>query len=104
MEAIIYFILGLILGIVMMQIKIKRLEKENKVLGGIEEYNKKVNKDKEEKKGKILELIKEKGSVKNNDIERAIGVSDATATRYMEELVKEGKVERVGNAGAGDRI
>ncbi len=35
----------------------------------------------------------------NDDIQKLIGVSDATVTRYMDELEKEGKVRQVGATG-----
>jgi len=37
----------------------------------------------------------------NNDIEKLLGVSDATATRYLDELEKEGLIEQVGKTGTG---
>lgn len=39
------------------------------------------------------------GRVSNNDIEKLLGVSDATATRYLDELEKEGKIHQVGTSG-----
>ena len=51
---------------------------------------------KEEAKKKILEFIRQNGRAKNDDIERMLGVSDATATRYLEELVTEGKIVQKG--------
>ncbi len=52
-------------------------------------------------KEKILESFKGlvDGRVTNNDIEKLLGVSDATATRYLEELEREGKVKQVGTEG-----
>ena len=40
-----------------------------------------------------------RGRMTNNDIEKLLGVSDATVTRYMEELEREGKVRQVGAEG-----
>ena len=54
---------------------------------------------KSENKKKILESLKEKGRVVNNDVEKLLGVSDATATRYLDELEKEGKVRQIGTTG-----
>ena len=53
----------------------------------------------EENKKKILELLKEKNKITNNDIEKLLGVSDATATRYLDELEKQGKIEQIGKTG-----
>ena len=39
--------------------------------------------------------------VTNNDVERLLGISDATATRYLDALEKEGLVEQVGTEGKG---
>lgn len=48
---------------------------------------------------KILELLNTKHPITNNDVESYLGVSDATATRYLDELEKEGKLVQVGKTG-----
>ena len=50
---------------------------------------------------KLREYLKGKTTVANDEIERFLGVSDSTATRYMDELEKEGVVEQVGKEGRG---
>jgi len=50
-------------------------------------------------KNNILAFMRENGKVANNDIEKLLGVSDATATRYMDELEKEQKVRQIGKTG-----
>ena len=59
---------------------------------------------KRKKLDKILELARQKttatagqGKITNNDIEKLLRVSDATATRYLSQLVKEGRLTRQGN-------
>ena len=59
----------------------------------------KQSKQKEVNKEKILELIKSKNKITNNDVEKSFGVSDATATRYLNELEKEEKIKQVGKTG-----
>ena len=54
-----------------------------------------------ENRRRILVLLAKKGSVKNDDIEALLGVSDATATRYMRELAQLGKVVKQGDRGRG---
>jgi len=54
-----------------------------------------------ENKEKILTLFKQQESVSNNDIEKLLGVSDATATRYLSELEREGKIVQIGSTGRG---
>jgi predicted HTH transcriptional regulator len=46
---------------------------------------------------KILQLVREKGEITNDDVERLLRVSDKTATRYLNELVREGKLKRLGS-------
>ncbi len=56
-------------------------------------------KKKAENKTRILEFMRENEKMTNNDIEKLLGVSDATATRYMNELEKEQKVRQIGKTG-----
>ena len=50
-------------------------------------------------KERILTMFETKTRLTNNDVEKALGVSDSTATRYLEELEKVGKVRQVGTTG-----
>lgn len=52
-----------------------------------------------ERNEKILGLLEEKSAITNDDIQKLLGVSDATATRYFDALEKEGKVKQVGKTG-----
>jgi len=70
------------------------LAKRNKTK--LNTYNQKQIQEKEEKKNKILELFKTQDRITNNDIEKLLGVSDASATRYLDELEKEGKIIQKG--------
>lgn len=56
---------------------------------------------KSEGKEKILRHLAQTRmlSITNRDVERLLGVSDVTATRYLEELEREGKLAQVGKAG-----
>jgi predicted HTH transcriptional regulator len=57
--------------------------------------------EKEARKRKIMEFFGTSSNrkVTNNDIEELLGVSDATATRYLDELEKEGLIKQVGKTG-----
>lgn len=44
----------------------------------------------------ILNLLAQKSRATNHEIKTLLRVSNATATRYMDELEKQGKVRRVG--------
>ena len=57
--------------------------------------------EKEERKRKILALIAERGEIRNADAESLIDVSDASATRYLDELQAEEKIVQVGDTGRG---
>ncbi len=59
--------------------------------------------EKEENKEKILKALRQSQDKKitNNDIEKLLGVSDATATRYADELEKEEKISQSGITGRG---
>lgn len=54
-----------------------------------------------ENKKKILEFIQTNGKTQNNDVEKLVGVSNATAERYLDELEKEGKLTQHGEIGQG---
>jgi len=54
---------------------------------------------KESRKQKIIQLIKQNKEIANNDVEEMLGVSDATATNYLQELEDEGKIEQIGDKG-----
>jgi Fic family protein len=65
------------------------------------------HKRKEDGKDEIMKLFK-KGHprfgfqeirVTNDDVERALGVSDATATNYLQELEDDGKIKQIGRRG-----
>lgn len=56
---------------------------------------------KRERKEKTLELLKERGELSNADIREALGISERSVVRYMDELEREGKVEQMGSTGRG---
>ena len=54
---------------------------------------------KQESKDRIIAYLKENREAANNDIEKLLKVSDSSATRYLDELEKEGTIEQVGEKG-----
>jgi len=54
---------------------------------------------KEEKKRQIVEYLKTNGKISNDEAEKLIGISDSTATRYLQELEDEGLVSQQGQTG-----
>ena len=47
----------------------------------------------------VLSAARGKGSITNDDVQKLLGVSDATATRYLSELESQGKLKQVGTTG-----
>ncbi|MDO8493426.1 MAG: hypothetical protein Q7S19_02670 [bacterium] len=54
---------------------------------------------KKAKLDKVLKLAAEKHSITNDQVEKLLHVSDATATRYLAQLVKEERLRKVGPDG-----
>lgn len=61
----------------------------------------------QEQKTQFLEQImtyaREHGGVSNDEVQKLTNVSDATATRYLQELEEQGKLKQEGNTGRGVR-
>ena len=70
--------------------------KENLKLANEKRQNKK-----REKIDEILNLFAERQTVTNDEVEKLLHVSDATATRYLETLENENKIRQVGKTGKG---
>lgn len=62
-------------------------------------YTKEPNAEKEARKARVLALITERGQVQNNDVETLLGISDASAERYLHELEQEGRIRQHGETG-----
>jgi hypothetical protein len=59
--------------------------------------NAKIQSNKQKKLDKIILLAQNKKVIANEDVQRLLRVSDATATRYLVKLVQQGRLSRVGN-------
>ena len=73
-------------------------ERNEKRLNTLQKINQKRQKEKLESKIKILELFNKKNRITNDDVEKLLKVSDATATNYLDELEKEDKVIQHGGS------
>lgn len=62
-------------------------------------FTSKQQREKEAGKNAIYGLLETNHPLTNNDVEAMLDISDATATRYFDELEKEGKVKQVGKTG-----
>lgn len=61
----------------------------------------KIQSKKKAKLEKILQALNTKNKITNDEVEKLLHVSDATATRYLSALEKENKIKQVGKTGTG---
>ena len=101
---IIVGIAGIILGIYFGKRRTSNtsLIRANRRIGSEREKESEAREDVEKKREnleKIREFFAGQGRAANDDVEKLLGVSDATATRYLDELEKEGLIRQVGRTG-----
>lgn len=48
---------------------------------------------------KVLALLDTKAKISNAQVRKTLKISDATATRYLDELEKAGEIQQVGKTG-----
>jgi len=58
-------------------------------------------KKRKENLGQIIGFMAVNPQITNNDVEKLLGVSNATAERYLNELEGQGKIVQVGKTGQG---
>jgi len=75
---------------------IKKINAIGKLGKGLSDYKEDIDSKKQASKEAILDILEERGKVANQEIEKALDISDATATRYLQELTKEGKIKKQG--------
>jgi Fic family protein len=59
----------------------------------------KIQSKKKAKLEKIMSALNTKNKITNDEVEKLLHVSDATATRYLAQLEKEGTITQVGKTG-----
>jgi hypothetical protein len=107
MVTFLIFLLGAVIGLFLALFFVKNLKlKHSNILKNVGMFGKrkiglieKQAKEKERNKMKIMRLFEKKDTIKNNDVERLLFVSDATATNYLDELEYEKKIKQVGKTG-----
>jgi Fic family protein len=57
----------------------------------------KIQSNKQKKLDKIAQFAQKKQIIANEDIQKLLHISSATATRYMVKLVEQGRLARVGS-------
>ena len=83
----IFLIIGLGIGVLL-----------GTVMGRRTKLNSKQSEDKEKNLEKIMDRARV-GNITNDDVQGMLGVSDATAERYLHELEQAGRLEQVGDSG-----
>ena len=56
---------------------------------------------KRKKLDRVMSLFLQQSKITNDEVEKFLHVSDATATRYLSQLEKEGKIQQSGKTGKG---
>lgn len=69
--------------------------------GDLVAANAKIQSTKRKRMDKIMARLSEKGRITNDEVEKLLRVSDATATRYLETLEKENRIKQTGKTGTG---
>lgn len=92
------FILGLVIGGLIVWLVMRKLDsrlhgndKRAVNPGQIEEKQKNLK--------KVMEMARAKGEIGNDEVEKALGISDRSATRYLEELESQVKLQQIGHTG-----
>ncbi len=103
MSNLIFLIIGFGAGCYYMWWKFKKgkEEKSKQESPGIAKVNESRQDAKAEAKDKILKLFSAKTEITNDDVQKLLGVSDATATNYLDELEQEGIITQIGKEGRG---
>jgi hypothetical protein len=73
---------------------------QNGIMALLKKANEKIQFRKCAKLEKIMVLVGTKGKITNDDVQKLLRCSDATATRYLAELVKQGKLMPSGKGPA----
>lgn len=95
------FILGLMIGGVGVWMVLRKRDSIVPPSAGLQNDNpnRAAIERKRENLARVMAMAKKKGEIRNDDVERGLGVSDKTAERYLEELVEQGKLTRIGSRG-----
>ena len=71
------------------------------ILGLLEKAKLAIQSRKRNKLDKIMNLFAKQTNITNDEVEKYLHVSDATATRYLSILEREGKIKQNGKTGKG---
>ena len=72
---------------------------KNKILELLAKAKNAIQFRKRKKLDKVMALFLKQSKITNDDVEKFLHISDATATRYLSQLEKENKIKQVGKTG-----
>lgn len=103
MERLLIFALGVVAGellfILLQKLRKNRNTQKRKLSTGLERLNAKKQAKRQAAKEHILRYLKRNKQAANRNVKRILKVSEATASNYLQELEKEGKIVQVGKRG-----
>ena len=67
----------------------------------LEKEHQAINNKRQKRLDSIMTLFAKQTNITNDEVEKYLHVSDATATRYLSILIKEGKIKQEGKTGKG---
>ena len=94
MKSLLIFALGILVGM-----WAARKRREGNAPGGTPPLIKQQGEEKDANKSKLLEAFSARGRMANDEAMKILGVSEATATRYLDELEHDGRIRQVGKTG-----
>lgn len=100
MSQLIIFLIGMVVGAVLVLNGTRQnqsLQDKEEVLNVVERQQQ----EKAENLRRVLKMFEGGAEVTNDDVEHALGVSNATAERYLDELEKDGQITQHGTTGKG---
>jgi predicted HTH transcriptional regulator len=77
----------------------KPIKTQSFIRGLLEKAKLAIQNRKRKKLDKIMSMFLKQASITNDEVEKYLHVSDATATRYLSILVKEEKIKQNGKTG-----
>lgn len=69
------------------------------ISGGMDKANQARTQERKEALERVMALFGTKSEITNNDVQSALGVSDATATNYLSALEAQGRIRQIGETG-----